>query len=138
LWLLEINPRIAQSHSDLFKKVDGASNHRIMVQVGLGRHPKWPHRQGAFGVAAKLFIREFSDGLVTRIPGAEQIAEVSRRFPGTIVQPLVRKGMRLSELPFQDSYSFKLAILYMGAANSKKLLRNFQNAAEILGYQVTR
>ncbi len=137
LWLLEINPRIAQSHSDLFKKVDGASNHHIMVQVGLGRRPKWPHRQGAFGVAAKLFIREFSDGLVTRIPEAEQIAEVRRRFPGTIVQPLVTKGMRLAELPFQDSYSFKLAILYMGAANSKKLLRNFQKAVQILDFRVT-
>jgi biotin carboxylase len=138
LWLLEINPRIAQSHSDLFKKVDGASNHRIMVQVGLGQHPRWPHREGAFGVAAKLFIREFADGRVTRIPGAEQIEEVMRRFPGSIVQPLVRRGMRLSELPYQDSYSFKLAILYMGAANHKELLRNFKKAVEILGYQVTR
>ncbi|MEJ2699935.1 MAG: hypothetical protein P8Z70_09795, partial [Desulfuromonadales bacterium] len=71
-------------------------------------------------------------------PGAEQIEEVMRRFPGSIVQPLVRRGMRLSELPYQDSYSFKLAILYMGAANHKELLRNFKKAVEILGYQVTR
>jgi hypothetical protein len=138
LWLVEINPRIAQSHSDLFKKVDGASNHHIMVQVGLGRHPEWPNRQGEYGVAAKLFIRAFADGRVTRIPGAEQIEEVKRRFPETIIQPLVKEGMRLSELPFQDSYSFKLAILYMGAANQKELLANFQQAVAILGYRVTR
>jgi biotin carboxylase len=138
LWLVEINPRIAQSHSDLFKKVDGASNHHIMVQVGLGRRPEWPHRQGEYGVAAKLFIRAFADGRVTRIPGAEQIEEVKRRFPGSIIQSLVKEGMRLSELPFQDSYSFKLAILYMGAAKQKELLANFQQAVRILGYQVTR
>jgi len=136
LWLLEINPRIAQSHSDLFNKVDGVSNHHIMVQVALGNHPEWPHRRGDYGVAAKLFIRAFGDGRVEKGPGEREIEEVERRFPGTIVQPLVEEGMRLSELPYQDSYSFKMAILYMGASDHRQLLKNFEEARGILGYRV--
>ncbi|HKK19593.1 MAG TPA: ATP-grasp domain-containing protein, partial [Opitutales bacterium] len=29
LWIIEINPRISQSHSNIFKKVDGISNHEV-------------------------------------------------------------------------------------------------------------
>ncbi len=136
LWLLEINPRIAQSHSDLFKKVDGASNHRIMVDIALGHKPDWPRRQGDFAVAAKLFIRAFSPGKVTRVPGKLQIEKVQEMFAGTIVQPLVREGMDLDDLPYQDSYSYKLAILYMGAENRRQLLRNFEEARRMLDFRV--
>ncbi|MFO7982031.1 MAG: ATP-grasp domain-containing protein [Desulfuromonadales bacterium] len=137
LWLLEINPRIAQSHSDLFKKVDGTSNHHIMVQVGLGNHPQWPRRQGDFGAAGKFFVRSFEGGTVARTPDAEDIARVKDLFPGTIVQSLVEEGQELSELKYQDSYSYKLALLYMGAENHEKLRENFEKAKEILGYKVT-
>lgn len=136
LWLLEINPRIAQSHSDLFKKVDGASNHRIMVDIALGRTPDWPRREGEFRIASKLFIRSFKTGNVTRVPGRREIEEVQQKFAGTIVQSLVHEGMNLDELPYQDSYSYKLAILYMGADNRKELLENFEEARRMLNFQV--
>ena len=136
LKLLEINPRIAQSHSDLFKKVDGASNHRIMVEVGLGKHPQWEQNQGDFKVAAKLFIRAFADGRVTRVPTEARIARAEELFPGTIVQVLVDKGMPLSRMRYQDSYSYKLAIVYMGAASQRELLMNFEEVKRILDFRV--
>lgn len=37
LWLIEINTRISQSHSDLFAKVDGSSNHEVAIDIALGR-----------------------------------------------------------------------------------------------------
>ncbi len=136
LWLLEMNPRIAQSHSDLFKKVDGASNHRIMVDIALGRKPDWPRREGEFRVGAKLFIRAFERGRVTRVPGREEIERVQEKFPGTFVQSLVHEGMDLADLPYQDSYSYKLAILYMGAENQKQLVHNFEEARRMLDFQI--
>ncbi|MFW6324576.1 MAG: ATP-grasp domain-containing protein [Desulfovibrionales bacterium] len=136
LWLLEINPRIAQSHSDLFRKVDGTSNHHVMVEVGLGRHPKWERGSGEYGVAAKLFIRSFEGGRVRHVPSDEQIAEAEKRFPGTIVQVLVKQDQSLSEMLYQDSYSYKLAIIYMGADNERELLENFEEVKRILDFQV--
>lgn len=44
--LLEVNPRISQSHSDLFLKVDGQPNQQIPVDLALGPNQKlgiaWP------------------------------------------------------------------------------------------------
>lgn len=136
LKLLEINPRIAQSHSDLFKKADSTSNHRIMVEVGLGKHPHWEKGRGEFRIAGKFFIRSFADGRVARAPTEEQIAEIRERFPGTIVQPLVKQGQQLSEMLYQDSYSFKLAIVYMGAASQRELCDNFETVKQILDFEI--
>ncbi|MFP4316562.1 MAG: acetyl-CoA carboxylase biotin carboxylase subunit family protein [Desulfovibrionales bacterium] len=136
LWLLEVNPRIAQSHSDLFKKVDGTSNHRIMAEVGLGNRPIWERGKGDFNVGAKLFIRSFEEGKVMHVPNEEQIAEAQKRFPGTLVQVLVEPGQHLSEMLYQDSYSFKLALVYMGADNEEELLENFEEVKKILDFRV--
>ncbi|MFW5791280.1 MAG: ATP-grasp domain-containing protein [Desulfohalobiaceae bacterium] len=136
LKLLEINPRIAQSHSDLFKKVDGTSNHHVMVEVGLGRNPDWKRGLGDFTIGSKLFVRAFEDGRVTRVPTKEQIERVKERFPGTLVQVLVEQGEQLSEMLYQDSYSYKLAIVYMGADSQKELLSNFEEVKDILGFRV--
>lgn len=60
IWLLEINTRISQSHSDLFEKVDGVSNHQITVDLALGQRPQMPRGEGLFPRAAKFFHRVFS------------------------------------------------------------------------------
>ena len=51
LWLIEFNTRISQSHSDLFAKVDGVSNHEVAIDIALGVEPSMPHRKGEFAVA---------------------------------------------------------------------------------------
>lgn len=136
-WLLEVNTRMAQSHADLFYKVDGASHHENMVDVALGREPEFPHREGDYAFAAKLFVRAFRDGIVTRVPNEDTIAAAKQRFPGLIVQPMVQEGMSLSELLYQDSYSYYLAILYMGAKNEKDLLTKYQECVELLNFDVS-
>lgn len=135
VWLLEINTRVAQHHSDLFEKVDGMSNHEVPVKIALGQAPKMTRRKGAFRRAAAFFLRADRDALVTRIPTDSEIAEVQRRFPGTVVDLHVKEGMRLSELHEQDSYNYSLAIVYMGASNRKKLLANWEECARSLRFR---
>ncbi|NIR30112.1 MAG: ATP-grasp domain-containing protein [Gammaproteobacteria bacterium] len=135
LWLLEINTRLSQSHCDLFEKIDGRSNHEIAVDIALGNKPDYPRRQGPFKVAAKFFHRKFQDAVVTRVPTDAEIRSIEARFPGTIIKPQVKEGMRLSELPEQDSYSFAVAYIFMGAKNQKQLLRNYRKCRKALGFQ---
>lgn len=135
-WLLEVNTRMAQSHADLFYKVDGASSHEIMADLSLGREPDFPYREGSYGCAGKFFVRTFHDGMVTRTPSEERIAEARARFPGLIVQPMVREGMALSQLLYQDSYSYYLAILYMGGKNERDLMKKYQECVDFLDFQV--
>ena len=89
-------------------------------------------------MAAKFFNRVFfRDATVSRVPTAENIHALETKFPGTIIVPQVREGMRLSELPEQDSYSYALAYIYMGARNQSSLLRNYERVVRSLPFRFT-
>lgn len=135
IWLLEVNTRISESHCDLFEKVDGASHHEVAVDLSLGHRPRLPYRDGEFGHAAKFFIRSYRDALVTRVPGPAEIEELQRKIPGTIVKILPKPGMRLSEMMDQDSYSYTLAILWVGASTTNQLQKRYEKALDILRFE---
>jgi biotin carboxylase len=135
IWLLEVNPRISESHCDLFRKVDGASHHEVAVDLSLGHRPRLPYRDGEFSHAAKFFMRRYKDELVTRVPGPDDIERLEREVPGTLVKILPKPGMRLSELMDQDSYSYTLAILWIGASTTNQLQKRFDKALDILRFE---
>ena len=136
LWLLEINTRVSQSHSDIFEKVDGVSNQQVPIDLALGRRPDMPHREGRFPIAAKFFHRVFhGDARVERVPTREEIKTIQRDYPGTWVLLQVREGMQLSELLEQDSYSYALAYIYMGARDQPTLLDNYYQVLERLRFE---
>lgn len=135
IWLLEINTRIAQSHCDLFEKVDGVSHQQVTVDLALGRMPDMPSRQGAFKVAGKFFYRVFFvDATVSQVPSAAEIEALHQAFPGTLITVQVEVGMRLSSLPEQDSYSYALAYVWMGADAEDELEENYLCLAEQLHF----
>ncbi len=134
IWLLEVNSRISESHADLFAKVDGASHHEIATDLSLGQRPRLPYREGEFACAAKFFIRAYRDAVVTRVPGREEIDRVEREIPGTLVKIIPQPGQRLSELMDQDSYSYTLAIMWIGASSPSQLQRRYERAVELLEF----
>lgn len=136
IWLLEINTRISQSHCDVFEKVDGVSHQQVTVDLALGQSPDMPHREGAFPVAGKFFYRVFfDDAVVTRVPDDEELEALTAEYPGTVISLQVEPGQRLSELPEQDSYSYALAYVWMGAESSEALEANYRQLAERLNFE---
>lgn len=121
IWLLEINARLSKSHAPLFRLVDGQSHFQIMLDLGLGRAPQFIKGQGHCGLAAKIMLRHYDDALVIRAPSRDEVAAVEAAVPDTSVQVAVREGMRLSELRDQDSYSFEIATLFVGADGQEAL-----------------
>ncbi len=132
--LLEVNPRLSQSHAHLFTDVDGAPNHHAMVEVALGRRPRLPHRDGPHAVAAKWFLRRFSDGTVTRSPTEDEVAAVEAEVPGAIIQVIAQEGDRLSDQHDQDSYSYKLANIYVGGADEEELADKYERCVAALPF----
>ena len=134
IWILEINPRISQSHGDIFEKVDGTPHHRILVELALNRRPAWSPGKGRFACAAKVFIRRFQDALVTRIPVAQEIRAVEEQFPGTMISILASQGQKLSAMDpaEQDSYSFAYVIIFTGAKNPGRLRQNIKKIKNAL------
>jgi hypothetical protein len=135
--LLEINPRISQSHSDLFYKVDGASNHELMVELALGKGPDFPYRQGEFGCAAKFHLRRFEDGYVSRVPTQQEIDVLRDTIPGSDVEVKVRQDMYLHDLIEQDSYSFDMAHIFIGARDQDELLAKYDRFVAGLPIEVS-
>ena len=136
VWLLEINTRISQSHSNIFEKVDGVSNQQLTIDLALGRKPDMPQGEGEFPLAAKFFHRLFqADAKVKRVPSEKEIAKIEKEIPGTRVLPQVKPGMWLSELPEQDSYSFAVAYVYMGADDQESLLQNYDRVIDQLHFE---
>jgi biotin carboxylase len=134
--LLEVNPRHSQSHARLFEQVDGVSNHGCMVNLALGRDPDIPQGKGPYDVAAKWFLRRFTDGVVRRCPTQDQVAQVERDIPGVTVRLLAAEGDRLSELPGQDSYSFQLAHLYVAAESEDELTAKYETCVDALPFEI--
>jgi biotin carboxylase len=138
IWLLEINTRIAQSHCDLFEIVDGVSHQQVTVDLGLGRKPDMPHREGEKNVAAEFFYRVFfRDATVARAPSRAEIEVAAEQADGTRIVSYLKKGMQLSDLPEQDAYSFAVASIWMGASKQSKLLWNYEQVMKKLNYEFT-
>ena len=132
IWLLEVNTRTSQSHCELFAKVDGASTQRAMLDVAQGRAPRMPHRQGQHEVAGKLYLRTTTDGVVRALPDHEQLRKVTERFPGARIAFDVAVGDRLSELNVQESYSYELGHVFLGANSHTQLDDAFDEIRALL------
>lgn len=136
LYVLEVNPRHSQSHAELFDQVDGAPNHLAMLRLALGRDPESPRGQGPYQVAAKWFLRHWNDGVVRRHPTEREIEEVQREIPGVTVDVAAHEGDWLSELTGQDSYSYILANIYVGARDEAELTEKYQRCVQALPFEI--
>jgi biotin carboxylase len=132
--VLEINARHSQSHAELFEHVDGVPNHHCMVELGLGRRPRMPHRQGACHIAAKWIHRRFTDAVVRRVPTRQEIERLQQEIPGVTVDVVPSAGTRLSDLPAQDSYSYELADVFVGADSEEALKDKYERAVAALRF----
>lgn len=136
LWLLEINTRVAQHHSELFEKVDGVSNHQVTVDVALGQEPRMPRGEGPFRCAAACWLRRWQDGVVRQVPSPQEIAQLEESMAGVTIELEVRTGMRLSEAVDQDSYSYVLALIYIGGADEADVVARYEQCVRELHFVV--
>jgi len=138
LKLLEVNSRISQSHSPLFALVDGASHQQVVIDLALGQRPEPPRRQGHYKLAAKFMMRVFESGTVARAPSEGDLVLLTRQFPEVRFEPHVKSGDSLTDLPFQDSYSFNVADIYLGADSQPELLEKYETCKQMMPFEILR
>ncbi|HVW44494.1 MAG TPA: ATP-grasp domain-containing protein [Amycolatopsis sp.] len=133
--VLEINPRHSQSHAEMFEFVDGVPNHHCMVELGLGNRPDMPRGRGEYRLGSKWYHRRFRDGIVRRVPTAEELGRLRRDIPGVTVDVVPAEGQRLSDMDAQDSYSYELAFVYVGADSEDELADKYQRTVDTLRFE---
>jgi biotin carboxylase len=132
VWLLEINARISKSHCPLFRDVDGATHHKVMLDLALGDRPDFPRRQGKYKMAAKFMWRIHEDAIVKRVPTQAELQALVARFPGVEIQLHIQNGMQLSALKDQDSYSYEIAVVFVGGNSQQELLQKYRDVQQAM------
>ena len=84
-------------------------------------------------VAASFVLRTFEDGYVRRIPSAEEMERLEKRFPDSFVEILVKEGEKLSD-ELQDDESYRYALVDLCAKDRKELLKKFDEAKNLLPF----
>lgn len=138
IWMLEINPRLSQSHSDIFEMVHGVSHLSVMVDLALGQKPKPMERRGRFNLAAHFMLRTFESGRITRVPSKQAIKKLKERQPGTEVEIKVKPGKHLNDLRGQDMYSYEIASVYVGGRDQLDILDKYDEALTALQFDIEK
>lgn len=135
--LLEINPRMSQSHGLVYEMVDGLPNHELLVDLALGERPTWREGEGPHAKAAKCFIRSFEeDAVVRRVPTEDELAALRAELPDVVVKVLHEPGGRLSDLAQQEPHSYALAHVFVGARDRAELLRTLERVEARLTFEL--
>jgi hypothetical protein len=109
----------------------------MQLDLALGRDPGgrgiWAPGRKRGTVAASFVLRTFENGYVRRIPSAEEIERLERRFPEAFVEILVKKGEKLSD-ELQDDESYRYALVDLCAKDGKALRKQFDEAKNLLPF----
>ncbi len=135
-YLLEINPRISQAHTDIFEKVHGVSHHAIMLNLAIGRKPKTLYYHGEFNKAAHFMLRTFEGGRIIKVPRQREINILKKFIPGLEIKIPVNDGQHTSDLQGQDSYSFELANIFIGGRDQAELVEKYNKCMEGLTFDI--
>lgn len=135
--LIEINGRMSSQFAPLYRMVDGIDLYAMQLDLALGRDPggrgTWAPGRKRRMVAASFVLRTFEDGYVRRIPSAEEMERLEKRFPDSFVEILVKEGEKLSD-ELQDDESYRYALVDLCAKDRKELLKKFDEAKNLLPF----
>ena len=104
----------------------------MMLDLALGKRPEFPHRKGRYRYAAKFMWRVYEDALAKRVPTEDELRALCHRFPSAEIQLHIEEGMHLSELKDQDSYSYEIAVIFLGGDSQKELLQKYRAVQRVL------
>jgi hypothetical protein len=132
--IIEINSRLSAQFADLFQKVDDVSTHEVLVDLALGRKPRWRRREGRYKIAASFVLRTDRDRLVTRVPTQSEIAYARTLLPDLEFRARAAAGHWLSEWP-QDSYTFRYGLVHLGGRDPADLRARYALARSLLPFE---
>ncbi|MFO1519433.1 MAG: ATP-grasp domain-containing protein [bacterium] len=124
--ILEVNGRMASQFASLMQALHGTHTYEILMDLSVGKKPRFRRFAGKDRVAASFVLRTFEDRKAISVPGDGEVEKIKRLFPGSHVEILAKAGKRLSENHRQDEESYRYAIINLSAPNSRELQRRFR------------
>ncbi len=110
----------------------------VMIHLSLGRRLSFPSKTGDLHVASKFMVREYEDARGKRVADEERIKGIETSLPGPSIHIHVEEGMQLSDLQDQESYTYEVASIFLGAKDQEELQDHYYRFLEELGLSFER
>ncbi|RXE47035.1 ATP-grasp domain-containing protein [Chromohalobacter israelensis] len=137
LWLVEINTRISQSHSELFTMVDGISNHEVALDIALDQRPSLLNRNGKYPVAAKCSIPYKGSGRkVIATPSSEEIINLHDTFPEVSLDIYVTPGDDLTDMSNQNQYGYIIGEMLVGGNSYEDICEKYDDCLGKINFEI--
>ncbi|MDQ3261205.1 MAG: ATP-grasp domain-containing protein [Pseudomonadota bacterium] len=136
LKMIEMNPRMAYQFADLYEKVDGFNPYDILVDLTLGRTPKYCFRQGACNHAASFVLRAFPGSKLMSAPDAAHVKRIREQYPDARIMVYLKKGNSLAR-EYKWLGSYRYAVFNLGAKTSQDLHQRYHQVCSQLPFVFT-
>jgi len=135
--LVELNPRLCGQFADLYHKVDGTHGYEVALALACGEEPRVRRGAGAFAAAASVPLRVFASSVLARAPGRDELAELERRFPGSLAWIECASGTFLEVGPeIEDGHSVRFGVLNLGGRDRDELAEKAVLLRENMGIEL--
>lgn len=123
--VIEVNPRMASQIVNLYRRVDGCDPYGMLLDLAVGATPAAVRGAGEFRTAASFVFRRFDGRAPGRLPSAEQIAAMHRRYPDARLMLYLKRGAGLArEMKWLGSHRY--AVLNLGGHDADDLQRRYE------------
>jgi hypothetical protein len=134
VWVIEINPRLSYQFADLYENVDGTSSYDVLVDLTLGRKPKFKKGKGAYKFASSFVLRTFQGKTLVDVPTSRDVDAFARQYDDARLRIYGRKGSSLAgEMRAMGSYRY--GIVNVGAGSLLDLFAIYNDALEKLPFR---
>jgi len=134
LGVIEINPRMSYQFADLFEFVDGSNSYDILLDLTLGRRPRFERGAGEFNFSASFVGRTFDGRKLKRVPGEEHVQQFRDDYDEATIKIYGKQGTSLkSEMRALGSYRY--AIINVAAQSLLELFAIHEDSREQLPFE---
>jgi hypothetical protein len=134
IYVIEINPRMSYQFADLYENVDGTNSYDILLDLTLGRRPKFTQGAGQYEFASSFVLRTFQGKRFAAVPSPEHVEAFMKQYDDARLRIYGKKGGSLSgEMRAMGSYRY--GIVNVGAGSLLDLFAIYNDALEKLPFE---
>lgn len=132
--VIEVNPRMSYQFADLYEYVDGSNSYDVLIDLALGRRPRFDKGAGPFDVAASFVLRTFEGRKIRSVPSPDQVSAFGERYSEATIKLYGKPGSSMGgEMKAIGSY--RHAIVNVAANSYLDLFAIHQDALEKLPFE---
>jgi biotin carboxylase len=134
VWVIEINPRMSYQFADLYENVDGTNSYDVLIDLTLGRQPRFRERGGQYKVASSFVLRTFQGKRLLAIPSQSDVDSFAKQYDDARLRIYGRAGSSLAgEMRAMGSYRY--GIVNVGAGSLLDLFAIYNDALDKLPFR---